>query len=66
MKTIRRTRIKIKQKELVIVTNEAPQVCPVCSFPIQHKVPFDDDGSVGKLNESENKSIELPANTKTD
>jgi hypothetical protein len=40
MKTIRRTRIKIKHKELVILSrnkesdSETIRVCPVCSFPI--------------------------------
>jgi hypothetical protein len=63
MKTIRRTRIKITQKELVVVKNETLQVCPVCNFPVQQKVPFGDGDSVERPHAGDKKLLETPAKT---
>jgi len=63
MKIIRRTRIKIKQKEFSIVKNEKSQICPFCNIPIQQNALSDGEDFVEQPKCDEQKEFELPANT---
>lgn len=58
MKTIRRTSIKVKRRELIIVKNEAPAVCPVCHSPLRPNVPSDDEHTASSTADDRR---ELPA-----
>ncbi len=58
MKTIRRTSIKVKRRELLIVKNEPPAVCPVCHSPLRPNVPSDDDDTASSAADDRR---ELPA-----